>query len=416
MASARRDAAHRARPPPAACSRASSRATSCVCDQFVDRTYAREQTFYDGPRVVHISTADPYCPELREHSIDVGRELGITVHERGTVVVIQGPRFSTRAESQWFSQQGWEVINMTQYPEVVLARELEMCYVNISLITDYDVGLEGEAGIAPVTVAEVVRVFNENNERVKDAHPTTSPAHPRARAMPAPCARPRHHQRSQRWSSMTMSRVWCVGSIGAGHARDARSARPRTCSAARRRTSRWPPACYTGSSSSPSSATTSRASISTCCARKGIDLPACSASPRQDVPLGGPLRLRPERRAHARHPAQRVRRLPPEAAATSYREAEYVFLANIDPALQLEVLDQVRSAAVAALDSMNFWIDEQARDELTEAMSQVDVVLLNDGEVREYAGTYNLFDGRAAITRARAAGGGDRRRASTARC
>jgi 5'-methylthioadenosine phosphorylase len=138
-----------------------------VCDQFVDRTYGREQTFYDGPRVVHISTADPYCPELREHSIAAGRELGITVHERGTVVVIQGPRFSTRAESHWFSKQGWEVINMTQYPEAVLARELEICYVNIALITDYDAGLEGEAGIRPVSVAEVVRVLNDNNARAR---------------------------------------------------------------------------------------------------------------------------------------------------------------------------------------------------------------------------------------------------------
>jgi 5'-methylthioadenosine phosphorylase len=138
-----------------------------VCDQFVDRTYAREQTFYDGPRVVHISTAEPYCPELRQHSIAVGRELGITVHERGTVVVIQGPRFSTRAESQWFSKQGWEVINMTQYPEAVLARELEMCYVNIALITDYDAGLEGETGVRPVSVTEVIRVLNDNNERVR---------------------------------------------------------------------------------------------------------------------------------------------------------------------------------------------------------------------------------------------------------
>ena len=138
-----------------------------VCDQFVDRTYAREQTFYDGPRVVHISTADPYCPELREHSIAVGRALGVTIHERGTVVVIQGPRFATRSESRWFAKQGWEVINMTQYPEVVLARELQMCYVNIALITDYDAGLEGEAGIAPVSVAEVVRVLNDNNERVR---------------------------------------------------------------------------------------------------------------------------------------------------------------------------------------------------------------------------------------------------------
>jgi 5'-methylthioadenosine phosphorylase len=138
-----------------------------VCDQFVDRTYGREQTFYDGPRVVHISAADPYCSDLRAQSTAVGRELGITVHERGTVVVIQGPRFSTRAESRWFSNQGWEVINMTQYPEVVLARELEMCYVNIALITDYDAGLEGQAGIEPVSVAEVVQVMTANNDRVR---------------------------------------------------------------------------------------------------------------------------------------------------------------------------------------------------------------------------------------------------------
>lgn len=138
-----------------------------VCDQFVDRTYSREQTFYEGPRVVHISAADPYCPDLRAHSVAVGRDLGITMHERGTVVVIQGPRFSTRAESRWFSSQGWEVINMTQYPEVVLARELEMCYVNIALITDYDAGLEGVSGIEPVSVTEVVRVLNDNNDRVR---------------------------------------------------------------------------------------------------------------------------------------------------------------------------------------------------------------------------------------------------------
>jgi 5'-methylthioadenosine phosphorylase len=138
-----------------------------VSDQFVDRTYARKQTFYDGPHVVHISSAEPYCPDLRQHSIAIGRELGITMHERGTVVVVQGPRFSTRAESQWYSKQGWEVINMTQYPEVVLARELQMCYVNIALITDYDAGLEGEAGIHPVSVAAVVQVMNDNNERVR---------------------------------------------------------------------------------------------------------------------------------------------------------------------------------------------------------------------------------------------------------
>ena len=115
-----------------------------VCDQFVDRTYGREPTFYDGPPVVHIGGRRAVLPRAsRACAVEAGRELGITVHEHGTVVVIQGPRFSTRAESRWFSSAGWEVVNMTQFPEQVLARELEICYVGISLITDYDVGLEG---------------------------------------------------------------------------------------------------------------------------------------------------------------------------------------------------------------------------------------------------------------------------------
>ncbi|HZZ00474.1 MAG TPA: S-methyl-5'-thioadenosine phosphorylase [Candidatus Baltobacteraceae bacterium] len=137
-----------------------------VCDQFVDRTWGRDDTFYDGPRTTHASPADPYCPTLRPIAISSLRSLGIHTHERGTVVVIQGPRFSTRAESQWFQGQGWEVINMTQYPEAYLARELEMCYVNISLITDYDVGLEG---MPPVSHVEVIEIFKKNNERVKEA-------------------------------------------------------------------------------------------------------------------------------------------------------------------------------------------------------------------------------------------------------
>lgn len=137
-----------------------------VCDQFVDRTWGRSDTFYDGPRTTHVSVADPYCPTLRPIAISALRSLGIETHERGTVVVIQGPRFSTRAESKWFQGQGWEVINMTQYPECYLARELEMCYVNISLITDYDVGLEG---MPPVSHVEVIEIFKKNNERVKEA-------------------------------------------------------------------------------------------------------------------------------------------------------------------------------------------------------------------------------------------------------
>ena len=140
-----------------------------VADQVVDRTTGRKDTFYDGPITTHVSFADPYCPQLRPIAVDALRATGITTHERGTIVVIQGPRFSTRAESQWFSSLGWEVINMTNYPECYLARELEICYVNISLITDYDVGLEGQHGITPVSHQEVMRVFASNNERVKEA-------------------------------------------------------------------------------------------------------------------------------------------------------------------------------------------------------------------------------------------------------
>lgn len=139
-----------------------------VSDQLVDRTSGRKDTFYDGPITTHVSFAHPYCPQLRELAISSIKQRGISVHERGTVVTIQGPRFSTIAESRWFSSAGWEVINMTQYPEAYLARELEMCYTNIALITDYDVGLEGESGIEPVTNESVIAVFNANNARVRD--------------------------------------------------------------------------------------------------------------------------------------------------------------------------------------------------------------------------------------------------------
>lgn len=141
-----------------------------ICDQFVDRTKNRKDTFFDGPtsrqarfrRTVHVSAADSYCPELRKIAIKACQRNKIRAHNKGTVVIIQGPRFSTRAESKWFSKMGWEVINMTQYPEAILAKELEMCYVNISLVTDYDVGLT-----VPVSSNEVVKVFNQNIKNVK---------------------------------------------------------------------------------------------------------------------------------------------------------------------------------------------------------------------------------------------------------
>ena len=136
-----------------------------VCDQFVDRTRGRIDTFYDGPIVTHLSSAEIYDPVLRRLAIDTIRDHGIEVHERGTVVVIGGPRFSTKAESKWFSDAGWEVINMTQYPEAWLCRELGMAVVNISLITDYDAGVH--EGTEAVDAMSVLEVFQQNAERIQ---------------------------------------------------------------------------------------------------------------------------------------------------------------------------------------------------------------------------------------------------------
>jgi 5'-methylthioadenosine phosphorylase len=136
-----------------------------VCDQFVDRTRTRPHTFFDGPIVSHVSSAETYSPALRAIASDVIREHGIPLHERGTVVVIEGPRFSTKSESKWFSDAGWAVINMTQYPEAYLCRELGMAVVNISLITDYDAGvLEGTES---VDARSVLEVFQENAARIQ---------------------------------------------------------------------------------------------------------------------------------------------------------------------------------------------------------------------------------------------------------
>jgi 5'-methylthioadenosine phosphorylase len=136
-----------------------------VCDQYVNLTYGRADTFYDGPETTHVSAADPYCDDLRRLLVETARDLGIKVRDGGTVVVVQGPRFSTRAESRRFQDSGWDVINMTAYPEAHLARELELCYANVSMITDHDVGV---SGAEPVSHQEVVRVFNDNNVRLRE--------------------------------------------------------------------------------------------------------------------------------------------------------------------------------------------------------------------------------------------------------
>ncbi|NCP16929.1 S-methyl-5'-thioadenosine phosphorylase [Candidatus Kuenenbacteria bacterium CG_4_9_14_3_um_filter_39_14] len=139
-----------------------------ITDHFVDRTKHRDDTFFHGPEVAHFSMAEPYCPTLRKLAAECCKKISIPYHKTGTIVVIEGPRFSTKPESRWFSAQAWDVVNMTHYPEVVLARELDICLVNIALVTDWDVGLEGNPKIKPVTTQEILGVFKQNVENVKE--------------------------------------------------------------------------------------------------------------------------------------------------------------------------------------------------------------------------------------------------------
>ncbi len=133
-----------------------------ITDQFIDFTKQRIQTFYDGNRVCHISTAEPFCPELRRIAIDVVERLKFSFHENGTYCCIEGPRFSTRAESRFFRNFA-DVIGMTLCPEVSLAREKEMCVLNISTVTDYDVWAKN-----PVSIEDVIKVMKENNENIRE--------------------------------------------------------------------------------------------------------------------------------------------------------------------------------------------------------------------------------------------------------
>jgi 5'-methylthioadenosine phosphorylase len=139
-----------------------------VLDQLVDRTWGRPDTYYDAGHPHHVSFADPYCPELGPLATAAGARLGITMHGRGTVVVVQGPRFSTRAESRWYRSEGWDVVNMTQYPESYLARELGICYLGIALITDYDTGVDDDPTVTPVTMEQVFSFFDGNLHRLRE--------------------------------------------------------------------------------------------------------------------------------------------------------------------------------------------------------------------------------------------------------
>jgi len=132
-----------------------------IVDQFIDFTKKRDYTYYDGAQTVHISTADPFCSELRDIFIKEAKRLKVPHHNDGTYVCIEGPRFSTRAESRMFRAFA-DVIGMTLCPEIQLARELEMCYVSLAMITDYDVWAEH-----PVDVETVLRTMGENMDKIK---------------------------------------------------------------------------------------------------------------------------------------------------------------------------------------------------------------------------------------------------------
>ncbi len=138
--------------------------TLAVPDQLVDRTSGRSQTFYNEGGAVHVTFADPYCPVGRGVAIRAAETTGWEPTTSGTLVVIEGPRFSTRAESRSYARQGWTLIGMTGHPEAVLARELALCYTTLTLVTDTDAGVEEGEG---VTHEEVFRVFGENVTRLR---------------------------------------------------------------------------------------------------------------------------------------------------------------------------------------------------------------------------------------------------------
>ncbi|MEJ2280630.1 MAG: S-methyl-5'-thioadenosine phosphorylase [Candidatus Bathyarchaeota archaeon] len=147
-----------------------------IPDQFIDRTKKRLDTFYEGGQVCHISSADPFCKQLRSIFIKSAEKLELDTKKSGTYVCIEGPRFSTRAESRLFQTWKADIVGMTIYPECILAREAEICYVSISIVTDYDVWAEN-----PVSTKEVIEKAKESNKQLKRLILETLPLIPKNR-------------------------------------------------------------------------------------------------------------------------------------------------------------------------------------------------------------------------------------------
>ncbi|GII89561.1 purine nucleoside phosphorylase [Sphaerisporangium siamense] len=159
--------------------------TLVIPDQLVDRTSGRVHTYYDEGGAVHVPFADPYCPVGRALAHTTASAEGWEAVDGGTLVVIEGPRFSSRAESRWFSSNGWSIIGMTGYPEAALARELALCYTTLALVTDHDAGVEAGEG---VTQEEVFAFFAANSERMRTLVATVAESLPLDRACPCPTA------------------------------------------------------------------------------------------------------------------------------------------------------------------------------------------------------------------------------------
>ena len=133
-----------------------------ILDQFIDRTHGRKDTYYENGQVCHISVADPFCEDLRKQLIKTGKKLDYPLHEKGTQVCVNGPRFSTRAESLMFRQWGAHTINMTIVPECILAREREICYASVAMITDCDCWKDHN-----VSIEEIIATMKKNEDKVK---------------------------------------------------------------------------------------------------------------------------------------------------------------------------------------------------------------------------------------------------------
>ncbi|TDC07683.1 S-methyl-5'-thioadenosine phosphorylase [Nonomuraea longispora] len=159
--------------------------TLVVPDQLIDRTSGRVQTYYDADGAVHVPFADPYCLSGRAVAVRAAEAGGWETVDGGTLVVIEGPRFSTRAESQWFAGNGWSIVGMTGHPEAILARELALCYTSLCLVTDHDAGVETGQG---VTHDEVLKFFAQNVARMRTLVAETVQALPEERGCPCPAA------------------------------------------------------------------------------------------------------------------------------------------------------------------------------------------------------------------------------------